>query len=101
MDNFDTHRCLVIRSKSAYPRDAPFWRTSGVSENQRFSIVVTTDLLVGNIPDPARASVLRLRRCDIGSMYLLATQREKRTLMRNFNVESDTMQSPCQFDIPQ
>ncbi|KAG1876997.1 hypothetical protein C8R48DRAFT_768562 [Suillus tomentosus] len=81
-------------SRAAYPRDAPFWRTSNGGENNGFSIVVTTDLLLGNIPDPAKASVPRLRRCDIGSTYTRVIVRQRRPLTPQIDVEGDTMQSP-------
>ncbi|KAG2142126.1 hypothetical protein BD769DRAFT_1662256 [Suillus cothurnatus] len=67
-------RNALLPSSASYPRDVPFWRRYPHGENERFSIVLTSDLLVRNVPDPSRSSVPRLRRCDIG--------------------KGDTMQSP-------
>ncbi|KAG2340444.1 hypothetical protein BDR05DRAFT_1002619 [Suillus weaverae] len=59
-------RNALIRSTDAYPRDAPFWWSFSFEGKDRLSLVVTSELLVQGTPDPAQASVPRLRRCDIG-----------------------------------
>ncbi|KAG2129847.1 uncharacterized protein EDB93DRAFT_1108582 [Suillus bovinus] len=63
-------RNTLISSRAAYPRYVPFWHSTGSDENECFLIVVTIDLLVGNIPDPAQALVLHLRHGDISKCQL-------------------------------
>ncbi|KAG2139778.1 hypothetical protein DEU56DRAFT_912045 [Suillus clintonianus] len=62
----NAHTCAV------YPRGVPFWQHYPDADNECFSITLTTDPLVQNIPDPSHSSVLRLKHGDIGkgdSMY--------------------------------
>ncbi|KAG1772159.1 hypothetical protein EDD22DRAFT_842525 [Suillus occidentalis] len=73
-------RNALLPNPSVYPRDVPFWRHYGDGDNKRLSLVLTTDALVQNIPDPSRSSMPRLKRSDIG--------------------KSDTMQSPCMSSLP-
>ncbi|KAG1762614.1 hypothetical protein EV702DRAFT_1206340 [Suillus placidus] len=63
----------ALLAPNMHPRDNPFWRSIRVGPNERFSLVLTTDPLVGNMTD--RSPVPRLRRCDIG--------------------KGDSMRSPC------
>jgi hypothetical protein len=67
MDALVSDTMPVLPNSAVYPRDVPFWRRYAESENERFSVVLTTDPLVQNIPDPSRSSVPRLKRSDIGS----------------------------------
>jgi hypothetical protein len=59
----------VLSKNAIVPRDTPFWREYKEGEKTRFSVVVSTDPLVRDLPNPTRSSVPRLRRCDIGSTY--------------------------------
>lgn len=43
----------VLLSPTIYPHDVPFWQHYAEAENERFSVVVTTYLLVHNILDPS------------------------------------------------
>ncbi|KAG1734445.1 uncharacterized protein EDB91DRAFT_1337905 [Suillus paluster] len=56
----------ALLAPTLYPRDNPFWHSYGAGENECFSVVLTTDTLIGNITHAGRASVPRLRWCDIG-----------------------------------
>lgn len=59
----------VLSSSVHYPRDMPFWHCYPEGEDERFSIVLTTDPLVQNT---AQSSIPRLKCGDIGSEYTMS-----------------------------
>lgn len=68
----NTMTIFTVLSKNAIvPRDTPFWREYKEGEKTRFSVVLTTNPLIWDLPDPMRSSMPHLRQCDIGSMYFL------------------------------
>lgn len=83
----------VLPNASVYPRDVPFWRQYTNGEEKRLSVVLTTDPLVQNIPDPSRSSMPRLKRSDIGSMCLTLVSY---CCLTNWAfAEADAKLSPC------
>ncbi|KAG1800746.1 uncharacterized protein HD556DRAFT_1304762 [Suillus plorans] len=59
-------RNTLLPNPAMYLHNVPFWCRYTEAQNEQFSVILITDPLVQNIPDPSRSSVLHLKRGYIG-----------------------------------